>query len=545
MDDDFFGFTEEEYAEEEKRQAEEQKRKAEEAEHAEAGGPSAKKIRVDQPKWPSRRSTHRPSTKVRAGAASPSHQPEFQPNRRHTYQPTPLETIESSRLLEEDEAHDEAQTPTDSNAANPDPGSDIPGEYRVPGSLPYSSSSLCPPTIPHWTSMGVIPNPPATIEVCSSPPFSPTEISRSPGFIPNPHGTFEVPYSSPPPSSPSSSPQAASQQRIAQSNFFPPSNTNIFQQVLDSDFRPRYENGGSYNPTPQERAEAKRDPRFSRFNSMSNALFIAQENYHRRVQEYYETNPHMRPTPGTISNRTEDPTNSSLLGCSQISGEDDLLPPHSTGEIIRNPTGSNGTSIPLMSDPLDEPPDVVVNFNPDGTLADDQVAAAVSDSDDESPLTRARTKAEQFKPKTPSRLREAHRSSMNRSSPFSQTAITPIVFDRQEPSNHPAPENQEFFNTLEDIEKYADADWLYRQCPSGDLRQLKWPPKISLIDQIRSHGVNLTEEIALADEVWNDPVQRQIDLNAMRTVLATSMSKPFGVPVDMSAWDSRPGNRLD
>ncbi|KAJ5750173.1 hypothetical protein N7533_007201 [Penicillium manginii] len=89
MDDDFFGFTEEEYAEEEKRQAEEQKRKAEEAEHAEAGGPSAKKIRVDQPKWPSRRSTHRPSTKVRAGAASPSHQPEFQPNRRHTYQPTP------------------------------------------------------------------------------------------------------------------------------------------------------------------------------------------------------------------------------------------------------------------------------------------------------------------------------------------------------------------------------------------------------------------------------------------------------------------------
>jgi hypothetical protein len=270
----------------------------------------------------------------------------------------------------------------------------------------------------------------------------------------------------------------------------------------------------------------------------------------------------MRRAPGTIDNQSEDPTNSTLLGSSQISGEDDLLPPYYTGEAIRNVTGNNETSIPLTSDPLDEPPDAVVNFNPDGTLADDQVAAAVSESDDESPLTRARTKAEQFKPKTPSRLREAHRfsSSMTRTSPFSQADIAPPVFDRQEPApqpesdnqpapapqpapeNYPEPENPpRFFDTFEEMEREANADWLYRQCPSGDLRQLRWPPKISLIDQIRSHGVDLTDEdIAIADEAWNDPVQREIDLNAMRTVLATSMSKPDGAPVDMSAWDSRP-----
>ncbi|KAJ5988991.1 hypothetical protein N7481_004201 [Penicillium waksmanii] len=424
MDDDFFVFTEEEYAEEEKRQAEEQKRKAEEEEHVEAGAPSAKKIRVDQPKWPNRRSTHRSSTKVRAGASSPSQQPGFQPNRRHTYETTPLETIESSRLLEEAEAHAEAQTATDSNAVHLDPSSDTAVLHLHPP----------PPRIPEGITRGpgFVPNPHGTFEVpySSSPPSSPTrisqEITRVPGFFPNPHGTFEVPYSS------------------SDIEMMDVSDTDLPTQVSNSVSRDM-----TNWPTQAEPAEA-RDPGPSIVNGMSNAYIFAMWNRRRRREREEREHPPMRRAPGTINNQSEDPTNSTLLGSSQISGEDDLLPLYYTGEGIRNATGNNETSIPLTSDPLDESPDVVVNFNPDGTLADDQVAATVSDSDDESPLTRARTKAEQFKPKTPSRLREAHRfsSSMTRTSPFSQADIAPPVFDRQEPvpqpasDNQPAPENE-------------------------------------------------------------------------------------------------------
>lgn len=262
----------------------------------------------------------------------------------------------------------------------------------------------------------------------------------------------------------------------------------------------------------------------------------------------------------------------------QISGESNTtLPglsyePIALGSLHQGPqTNSQGSqaatpqSNPLQVDPAEEErsrlaerffveKDKVDAERENTRLENEKSNNTAAEPEDASPLTRARTKAEQFKPKTPSRLREAHRfsSSMTRTSPFSQPDINSPTIDRQgtsllqQDATSQAPGLQETehppaFRTLEEIKEVCDADWLLEQCPSGDLRQLKWPKKISLVDQLHSHGVHLTpEELAEVDESWNDPERRKMEMDAMRTVWATAARKPLGAPVDWSAWNKLP-----
>jgi len=562
LDDDFFTYTDEEYAAQELYEAEQRKRQAEEAENAEAGAPSAKKIKVDPPKQPTRRqpAKNRSPTKRSSATLSPSQQPGFRPNSRRTYAVPDLETIDSSRLMSEADLlqssphpHDRPQTSGESNTALPGLSHEPIGESPVPE--PFLDHSL---------------------------PSSPPQRVEGPIKITNPSGTFEVPYSSSPPSSP---PGGSTEEPNQDNEFIQNPHADFHTQALGS-----LNQGPQTNPqvseavTPQSNplqvdpAEEERRRLAERFFAEKDKIDAEREKTRLENEKSNNTgrwknsgfNPRnlemlrrrrMELYQGYKTQRkSEAAVHSDLLSSSRISGEDDLLPPNSvetgsrqeTSEIARNHPGDPTAPTSPPPDPLDDPPDAVVNFNPNGTLADDENTAA--EPEDASPLTRARTKAEQFKPKTPSRLREAHRfsSSMTRTSPFSQPDINSPTIDRQgtsllqQDATSQAPGLQETehppaFRTLEEIKEVCDADWLLEQCPSGDLRQLKWPKKISLVDQLRSHGVHLTpEELAEADESWNDPERRKMEMDAMRTVWATAARKPLGASVDWSAWNNLP-----
>jgi hypothetical protein len=120
-------------------------------------------------------------------------------------------------------------------------------------------------------------------------------------------------------------------------------------------------------------------------------------------------------------------------------------------------------------------------------------------ADGPSPLTRARNKAEQFKPKTPSRLREAHPfassiASATTASPsfLGVTTGTPSNFGTtmRTPSDlgvlTPAPllysDQMSIDTTLEPVSPGEDAKWLREICPSEDINELDWPKPASLIE---------------------------------------------------------------
>ncbi|XHG05495.1 hypothetical protein AWENTII_008715 [Aspergillus wentii] len=101
---------------------------------------------------------------------------------------------------------------------------------------------------------------------------------------------------------------------------------------------------------------------------------------------------------------------------------------------------------------------------------------------DKEALAKVRSQAEKYKPKTPSGLRTTSRYS-------SPMVAAPDAVTEKEP-----------------VEKFGedqfaqDAQWLYDNCPSGDLRQLAWPAKQSLKESL---GVS-TEAVRILDDIWDD-----------------------------------------
>ncbi|KAL4870907.1 hypothetical protein BDV12DRAFT_164888 [Aspergillus spectabilis] len=103
---------------------------------------------------------------------------------------------------------------------------------------------------------------------------------------------------------------------------------------------------------------------------------------------------------------------------------------------------------------------------------------------DEEALARARSQAEKYKPKTPSGLRTASRYS----SPLTAT-----------PDLTPAPHAEKTAEKFGDDQFAKDAQWLYENCPSGDLRQLAWPAPRPF-----GEGLNVSpESIRIANEIWD------------------------------------------
>ncbi|KAB8259151.1 hypothetical protein BDV32DRAFT_124614 [Aspergillus pseudonomiae] len=116
---------------------------------------------------------------------------------------------------------------------------------------------------------------------------------------------------------------------------------------------------------------------------------------------------------------------------------------------------------------------------------------------DEEALARVRSQAEKYKPKTPSGLRTASRYA----SPLTATPDTVASDHTTKKSDLIAksgkvdePEN------FGDDEFARDAEWLYQNCPSGDLSQLKWPAKQSYEESL---GVSSTSMKLLAT-IWDD-----------------------------------------
>ncbi|KAG2014886.1 hypothetical protein GB937_006344 [Aspergillus fischeri] len=100
---------------------------------------------------------------------------------------------------------------------------------------------------------------------------------------------------------------------------------------------------------------------------------------------------------------------------------------------------------------------------------------------DQEALARVRSQAEKYKPKTPSGLRTASRYS-------SPLTASPVV--NQQPP----------VETFGDDDQFArDAQWLYEQCSTGDLQQLKWPEPNTLQ---KSLGVD-DEIVQMVASVWD------------------------------------------
>ncbi|PLB53216.1 hypothetical protein P170DRAFT_473090 [Aspergillus steynii IBT 23096] len=105
-------------------------------------------------------------------------------------------------------------------------------------------------------------------------------------------------------------------------------------------------------------------------------------------------------------------------------------------------------------------------------------AAAV----DEEALAKARSRAEKYKPKTPSGLRTASRYS-------SPMTITP---DARIESRS--------LEDLGDDEIAEDTKWLFENCPSGDITQLQWPARQSYQESL---GISQTV-IDVVAQVWKE-----------------------------------------
>ncbi|KAJ5141526.1 hypothetical protein N7526_002521 [Penicillium atrosanguineum] len=123
-----------------------------------------------------------------------------------------------------------------------------------------------------------------------------------------------------------------------------------------------------------------------------------------------------------------------------------------------------------------------------------------ADVDGPSPLTRARNKAEQFKPKTPSRLREAHPFASSITSAATATPSflgattgTPLNFGAtlHAPSSLGALTSSPVFysdpesnDTIEPLTPADDANWLREKCPTGEIAHLCWPEPASLVETL-------------------------------------------------------------
>lgn len=113
---------------------------------------------------------------------------------------------------------------------------------------------------------------------------------------------------------------------------------------------------------------------------------------------------------------------------------------------------------------------------------------------DSEALAKVRSQAEKYKPKTPSGLRTASRyssSPMVLSPDVSPTKPEshkisqqpPHAMEESVPEKPAAPEKQAPEKFGDD--KFArDAEWLYENCPSGDLSKFAWPAKRSLVDTL-------------------------------------------------------------
>ncbi|OJK04984.1 hypothetical protein ASPACDRAFT_38548 [Aspergillus aculeatus ATCC 16872] len=117
-------------------------------------------------------------------------------------------------------------------------------------------------------------------------------------------------------------------------------------------------------------------------------------------------------------------------------------------------------------------------------------------------LARVRSQAEKYKPKTPSGLRTASRYS----SPLTlattpDTVSVPIATPSTVPVPAASPERASSPEDFGDDQFARDAQWLYENCPTGDLSELVWPEAENYEDMGFS-----AEAVRIANEMWDSSV---------------------------------------
>lgn len=130
---------------------------------------------------------------------------------------------------------------------------------------------------------------------------------------------------------------------------------------------------------------------------------------------------------------------------------------------------------------------------------------------DNEALAKVRSQAEKYKPKTPSGLRTASRFSSSPMVSSPDVASTNHIGSEKPVAENPRTDKENaleksFVSAAQAAEKFGDdqfardAEWLYENCPSGDLSKLAWPQKRSLVEGL---GVDPAAEKIL-NEVWDD-----------------------------------------
>lgn len=494
MDMEYFDFTDEEWDEEEKRLAAEAAK--------DAAGPATKKQRVDQPQQQRRRVATRPTTSVAPlSSVSPSRRPGFVPNRRGTYQAPDLSPIESSGLYGTDSSPiPQAQAPQAQIPQGP-PGS-MPtthGTFQTPhlSSLGDNGPSPLPATPePHGTTRGR-----HTFETpysSSSPEGEdPTSVRTPTGSTQRGRNTFETPYS---PDSPSyeagwsPSPPLDTPTRLLPSPVLRRRQLCLALQAIGRD-ESRRASGKSCVITDEELFCDTRvmsvfgNPYIPRVPGWKTPLQIRRE-----LGPQIRKGLGMKPKPlycvypdGTFRRYSD--TEDTPLYRVRRDGTTEMHRSYRTAaDKDLEVTAPRAEKDAESREPAAAP--AVVANNREAPAA---VAHTHADADaavkDPSPLTRARTKAEQFKPKTPSRLRESYRfssstSSMSVDSPSFMGAFTGTPSHLSAVTSAPSLFSDEMSidSTLDHLTTADDINWLHEICPHGDLSQLLWPEPASLTE---------------------------------------------------------------
>ncbi|RAH72872.1 uncharacterized protein BO66DRAFT_249261 [Aspergillus aculeatinus CBS 121060] len=224
------------------------------------------------------------------------------------------------------------------------------------------------------------------------------------------------------------------------------------------------------------------------------------------------------PAPGFVPNRDgtfETPYSDTSSEASEDEATPDFVPnragtfetPYS--DSPSEPSTSAPESVPdtQTTSPIEAPsqPHITESTSSDETRATPQQALVPPTTPakvEDDALARVRSQAEKYKPKTPSGLRTASRYS----SPLTlATTPDPVSVPIATPSTVPAPvASPERASSPEDFgdDQFArDAQWLYENCPTGDLSELAWPEAESYEDMGFS-----AEAVRIANEMWDPSV---------------------------------------
>lgn len=503
LDLDYFEFTDEEWAEEEKRQAALNAAK-------ELASPVTKKQRVGDRKEQRRRLTARTTaSNVSPSVLTPSRSPGFIPNRRGTYQAPDLPTIDSSALMT-DSAPPVSEPPSSAapvHVAAPSSSArnshEVSKESRPESITPPAAGTKRPSTpgrkaLPNARSVGMSHSFRNITFFVAAPDEFPMVIPEGRRVLTNTKGTFQCPGSD-------DSEEDREYLQFSPRSFKEEKDEREFNKFL------RHLALECDKPRVVTRAEMIANSRlFSDVEDlnpderrMGQTLLAGRQNM---VQNFPRREEYLKPKfiiyPGGAY-RAYTPELDQPLYCSDRWGQKRLF----LTTPLEQPSSPTSANSELQSEPADHETtegaqaheSAAVVPTAEATNVANHTEASDTAPDGPSPLTRARNKAEQFKPKTPSRLREAHHfsSSLNSLKTGTPSYLSdPMSLD----------------DTLNQVPTADDIDWLHELCPTGDVSSLVWPEKASLVETLGLDpsavaivdSLGSQQKVNEAVQVWKD-----------------------------------------